>query len=179
MATPNFRPTRKEAIAAVVEALHARELATSAEEYNAKTSRVIQDIERIRCPTDKEFKERADRGRAPWIRVIERALSDVKNGSFKFPHWEEQIDGDIYLIVRTTHIVEHIDLTWGAAPRLSKLTLKRQLHSAGLLLLDDDSRPRVLERSVAGKDGRKSTRLGHLNALLLWKVKMFCEGGSQ
>ncbi len=179
MAKPNFIRTRAEAIAAIVEDLYALELTTSADEYDAKTRQIMEDLGRISCPSEKEFKARSEKRRAPWIRVMDRALSAIKDGSFKYPHWVEQVDGDEYLLVRPAHIMQHADLAWKETPPLSGRMLKRGLLSAGILLVDEGEMPRVFERTIAAKDGRHSWRCGHLNALLLWKAKMTCEGGSQ
>ena len=111
--------------------------------------------------------------REPWVWIVEILLSEISAGNFRHPFdWGDE-DGEDVLLIRTSHVMDHISHTnslrdkWNALPVKSDRVFKRQLLDAGVLMMDADGRAIERERTI----GRR--REGHLVALSLSKLERY------
>lgn len=82
-----------------------------------------------------------DADREPWVWIIEMALSEIDAGRFNHPYKYEVMDtdgiGELCLLIRPGHIIDHIAHTpalrerWNALPIKSPQALNKQLHAPG------------------------------------------------
>lgn len=105
--------------------------------------------------------------REPWIWIMETALSELARGEFKYPHKFDFVEGEECLLIRTSHIMDHLAQTpalrekWNGLPVKSDRVFKKQLQHAGVVLQEG------LERTI------HSSRISHLIALPLSKLRQF------
>lgn len=107
--------------------------------------------------------------RHPWVWIVEKLLSEIARGEFRYPFKFDTEDGVEVLCIRTGHVMDHMSQSpglrafWDELPIKSDRALKKQLALAGVLALDmgGDGEPLVVERTVHGK------RVGHMVALSL------------
>lgn len=92
--------------------------------------------------------------REPWVWIMEIALSEMAAGRFTFPYtWEWQGDKATALLVRTSHIMDHISSTpalrekWNGLPVKSDRVFKKQMMNAGVI--DGDCERTILMRRVS------------------------------
>lgn len=114
--------------------------------------------------------------RHPWVWIIEKLLSEIARGEFRYPFkFDSDGDGDGWLCIRTGHIMDHMSQSnglrafWDELPIKSDRALKKQLHLAGVLMLDmdGDGEPLSYERTVHGK------RIGHMVGLSLSALRQY------
>jgi hypothetical protein len=104
--------------------------------------------------------------RHPWVWIIEKLLSEIARGEFRYPYKFDVEDEIEVLCIRTGHIMDHMSQSnglrafWDELPIKSDRALKKQLQLAGVLFMDGDE-PQVFERSVHQK------RVGHMVGLSL------------
>jgi hypothetical protein len=113
--------------------------------------------------------------RHPWVWIIEKLLSEIARGEFRYPFKFDHHDEMEVLCIRTGHIMDHISQSnglrafWDELPIKSDRALKKQLQLAGVLMLDmeGDGEPMVFERTVHGK------RVGHMVGLSIKMLQQF------
>lgn len=112
-----------------------------------------------------------DADREPWVWIIEMALSEIDAGRFNHPYKYEVMDtdgiGELCLLIRPGHIIDHIAHTpalrerWNALPIKSPQALNKQLHASGVIVKSG------IERIIAAK------RMAHLDALSTNRLETF------
>jgi hypothetical protein len=105
--------------------------------------------------------------REPWVWILETVLSEIARHEFKYPYKWDSVDGENCLLVRTSHVMEHLSHTpalrekWNGLPVKSDRVFKKQLQKAGVILSD------TIERTIG------SARVSHLAALSLPKLDLY------
>jgi hypothetical protein len=113
--------------------------------------------------------------RHPWVWIIEKLLSEIARGEFRYPFKFDTEDGVEVLCIRTGHVMDHMSQSsglrafWDELPIKSDRALKKQLALAGVLVLDmeGDGEPLTFERTVHGK------RVGHMVGLSLPMLRQY------
>lgn len=113
--------------------------------------------------------------RHPWVWIIEKLLSEIARGEFRYPFKFDSENGEGWLCIRTGHIMDHMSQSsglrafWDELPIKSDRALKKQLHLAGVLMLDmdGDGEPMEYERTVFGK------RVGHMVGISLAMLRQY------
>ncbi|MBF8176951.1 toprim domain-containing protein [Herminiimonas contaminans] len=104
--------------------------------------------------------------REPWVWIMETALSEIAAGRFSYPHAWETV-GEPRLLVRTSHIMDHISSSsalrekWNGLPVKSDRVFKKQMINAGVI----DGEP--CERTIHNR------RVSNLQAMPLAKLEQF------
>ena len=107
--------------------------------------------------------------RAPWVWIMETALSEIDAGNFKHPFRFEHVGEDVQLLIRPAHIIDHISTSnalrekWNALPVKTAGVFKRQLEHAGVLVDHGGE----IERTIL------SRRIRHLSAFSLDALAQF------
>lgn len=103
--------------------------------------------------------------REPWVWIMETILSEIAAGRYQHPYaWddakaESYEDAELCLLVRTSHIMDHIAHTsslrdkWNSLPVKSDRVFKRQIKNAGVVVSD------TVEKTIGGK------RVSHMTAI--------------
>lgn len=108
-----------------------------------------------------------DSNREPWAWILELLFGELDAGHYRHPYIFAQIDESYCLLLRTSHIMQHISQSpalkakYDALPVKSDRVLKRQLFKAGVVIKDG------LEKTINGK------RVSNLLALSLEDLKQF------
>lgn len=96
--------------------------------------------------------------REPWVWILEILLSEISAGNYRHPFaWDQTEDGHDVLMVRTSHVMDHIAHTnslrdkWNALPVKSDRIFKRQMVEAGVLAMDYDGKPKEYEKTIRGR----------------------------
>jgi hypothetical protein len=95
--------------------------------------------------------------REPWVWILEILLSEISAGNYRHPFAWDTDNGHDVLLVRTSHVMDHIAHTnslrdkWNALPVKSDRVFKRQLTEAGVLVSDHDGRSREFEKTIRGR----------------------------
>ena len=104
--------------------------------------------------------------REPWVWIMETALSEIAAGRFTFPFaWEKNGDNPA-LLIRTSHIMDHIATApalrekWNGLPVKSDRVFKKQMQNAGVIEGD-------CERTIHNR------RVSNLQILPLEKLRTF------
>ncbi|KFA98759.1 toprim domain-containing protein [Vibrio sp. ER1A] len=98
--------------------------------------------------------------REPWVWIIELILGEMDAGHFRHPYAFDWFDGELCLLVRTSHIMQHISQSpalkakFDSLPVKSDRVLKKQLKEAGVVLRDG------AEKSINGKRVANFVALG-------------------
>lgn len=106
--------------------------------------------------------------RLPWVWIMETALSEMDANNFKHPYFFSMEAGEQCLLVRTSHVMDHLANSshlrdkWNSLPVKSDRVFKKQLVAAGVIVGD-----REVERRVHGK------RFPYLTPLSLRKLEQF------
>ena len=107
--------------------------------------------------------------RSPWVWIMETALSEIDAGNFKHPYKFEQIEGEWHLLLRPSHIIDHLSSSnalrdkWNSLPVKTATVFKRQLEHAGVLA----DNGKEIERTIL------SRRVRHLSAFPLSELAKF------
>lgn len=105
--------------------------------------------------------------REPWVWILETVLSEIARHEFRYPHKWDWVEGEEVLLVRTSHVMEHLAHTpalrekWNGLPVKSDRVFKKQLQNAGVILSD------TVERTIG------HSRVAHLTALSLSKLEQY------
>ncbi|SCX40629.1 toprim domain-containing protein [Nitrosospira sp. Nsp1] len=105
--------------------------------------------------------------REPWVWILETVLSEIARNEFKYPYLWDKVDGENCLLVRTSHIMEHLAHTpalrekWNGLPVKSDRVFKKQIQKAGVIISD------TVERTIGMR------RISHLSALSLSRLDQF------
>lgn len=92
--------------------------------------------------------------REPWVWIMETVLSEIDSGNFKHPYTFDTIDGELCLLLRTGHVMDHIAHTsalrdkWNGLPVKSDRVFKKQLHHAGVVVGEKEVERRICLRRV-------------------------------
>lgn len=111
--------------------------------------------------------------REPWVWILETALSEIARHEFRYPYKWDWVDGDEVLLLRTSHIMEHLAHTpalrekWNGLPVKSDRVFKKQLRQAGVLLTDANGDLQEIERTIG------SNRVAHLTAISLKALEQY------
>lgn len=111
--------------------------------------------------------------REPWVKILEILFSEIDSRKFMHPYTFDDLVTDTYgedscLLVRTSHIMQHIATAthlrdkYNALPIKSDRVFKRMLKHAGIIT-DDNAH----ERTINGR------RVSHLAALSLDKLSQY------
>lgn len=111
--------------------------------------------------------------RQPWVWILERIFSEIAAGEFRFPFLWETIEETPCLLVRTSHVMDHISRAtalrevWNGLPIKSDRVFKRQLADAEAVLVDRDGEPRHYERVIGddAQSGDPGKRVAYLVAI--------------
>lgn len=107
--------------------------------------------------------------RQPWAWVLEKLISEIASHKFGHPFKFDVEDEVPVLCVRTGHVMDHMRQTnylrefWDGLPVKSDRVFKKQLASAGVLLMDPKKKgePLTVERTI------KLQRVAHMVAISL------------
>lgn len=105
--------------------------------------------------------------REPWVWIVETLLSEIARHEFKYPYHWDRVDAEDCLLVRTSHVMEHIAHTpalrekWNSLPVKSDRVFKKQLQKAEIIISD------TIERTIGQK------RVSHLSALSLSRLEQY------
>lgn len=111
--------------------------------------------------------------REPWVWIVEIVLSEIAAGNYRHPFKWDKLDGEECLMIRTSHVMDHIAHTnslrdkWNMLPVKSDRVFKRQLANAAVLMPNADGQPLEVERVV------RDRREGHLVAISLSKLERY------
>jgi hypothetical protein len=92
--------------------------------------------------------------REPWIWIMETVLSEIDGGHYKHPYTFDVVDGQLCLLLRTGHAMDHIAHTsslrekWNSLPVKSDRVFKRQLQHAGVVVGEKEVERRIYMRRV-------------------------------
>ncbi len=106
--------------------------------------------------------------RQPWVWIMETVLSEMDSGRFQHPNRFDQVDNVKCLLIRPSHIIDHMSTSnhlrekWNGLPVKSANVFKKQLIQAGVLVNDKE-----VERTIGGK------RVSHLVPLSLEALAKF------
>lgn len=98
--------------------------------------------------------------REPWVWILELILGEMDAGHFRHPYAFDWIEGELCLLVRTSHIMQHISQSpalkakFDSLPVKSDRILKKQLKEAKVVLKDGH------EKSINGKRVANFVALG-------------------
>ncbi|HFG2190381.1 TPA: toprim domain-containing protein [Vibrio cholerae] len=98
--------------------------------------------------------------REPWVWIMELILGEMDAGHFRHPFSFDWIEGELCLLVRTSHIMQHISQSpalkakFDSLPVKSDRILKKQLKEAKVVLKDGH------EKSINGKRVANFVALG-------------------
>jgi len=173
------KTSRNDDLARLFALLKRRELASSQEEYAAETVSIKKALDSIEPPPLSTLALRAKARRLPWVQVLEKAIQDIVDDQFHYP-FRVGKDGALdVLFVRTKDIMDHYifrraqsGVFWEALPIRSSRVLRKHLHGAGLLIVDEKGEPQVFERQWNKKNGARPERVGYLvgiNLSDLWQ----------
>jgi len=105
--------------------------------------------------------------REPWVWIMETVLAEIARGEFRYPYKWDWIDAEEVLLVRTSHIMEHLANTpalrdkWNGLPVKSDRVFKKQLMHANVML------PEGVERTI------RNQRVAHLTALVTSRLAQY------
>ncbi|MFV8606725.1 toprim domain-containing protein [Ralstonia pseudosolanacearum] len=103
--------------------------------------------------------------REPWVWIMETALSEIDAGKYTYPTAFDVVDGEHCILLRTSHIMDHIAHSsalrekWNGLPVKSDRVFKKQLYNAGVVAGDKE-----IERTIF------SRRVGHLTPISLQRL---------
>jgi hypothetical protein len=109
--------------------------------------------------------------RQPWVWIVETLLSEIAAKKFVHPYCWDTIDGHQCLMVRTSHVMDHLAHTnslrdkWNGLPIKSDRIFKKELVAAKVLIRDEDGTPREFEKTLGGSINSNGQRVGHLIGL--------------
>jgi hypothetical protein len=106
--------------------------------------------------------------RSPWVWILETALSEIDAGAFRHPFKFDEVDGEDCLLVRPSHIMDHIAGSnnlrekWNSLPVKTPAVFRRQLLAAGVTVGDKE-----IERTIHHR------RVQHLTPLSIKRLAGF------
>ncbi|MBD0786699.1 toprim domain-containing protein [Vibrio sp. Y2-5] len=98
--------------------------------------------------------------REPWVWIMELILGEMDAGHFRHPYAFDWVEGELCLLVRTSHIMQHISQSpalknkFDSLPVKSDRILKKQLKEAKVVIKDG------YEKSINGKRVANFVALG-------------------
>lgn len=155
---------RQGRIVMLLELIKDRELASSAGQYDALTVSMLALLLQISNPYEAG---RRKPGPPPLTLLMQKLADDIAAGEFLHPFKFDTEDGSNVLCVRLSNVMQHLTRStwmlerWDTMPIKTSCLLRRQLKTAGALLLDVSGMPLMFERTLGGK------REAHLYAISL------------
>lgn len=152
---------RQGRIVMLLELIKARELASSAGQYEAVTALILGLLEQLPNPYA------AGAALPPLTLLLQKLVDDIATGEFVHPFKFDTEDGCEVLCVRLGYVMRHLTRStwmlqmWDTMPLRTSSRLRQQLQAADALLLDVIGNPKEFERTLGG------TRVGHLVAIRL------------
>jgi len=115
--------------------------------------------------------------RQPWVWILDTLLSEIARKEFKHPFKWDVVGEGPCLLVRTTHVMDHIAHTgslrdkWNSLPIKSDRVFKRDMAAAGVLVMDDEGEaPKLFERSFGDGHG---PRVPNMVAISLTEIEKY------
>jgi hypothetical protein len=113
--------------------------------------------------------------RQPWALIVDKLLSEIASHQFRHPFKFDTEDQIPVLCVRTNHVMSHLAQSNSLRPFWDRMTvktdrvLKKQLATAGVLLMEPDKPTEVLhlERTIRGQ------RVSHMVAIDLAQLAQY------
>lgn len=111
--------------------------------------------------------------REPWVWIVEILLSELASGTYRHPALWDEVDGVECLLVRTSHVMDHLAHSmwlrekWNGLPVKSDRVFKKQITQAGVVLRDAAGAALDYERKVGDR------RVSHMTALDLTALQNF------
>lgn len=106
--------------------------------------------------------------REPWVWIMEIILGEIDRNEFKSPFkFEQRNDGDVWLLIRPTHIMQHLSQTSSLRAKFDAMPVKTAKVFAKQLERADVVAETNLERSI------RRQRIGHLYALSLNQLQTY------
>lgn len=111
--------------------------------------------------------------REPWVWIVEIVLSELAAGNYKHPYKWDTVDGEECLLIRTSHVMDHIAHTnslrdkWNMLPVKTDRVFKRQMANAGVLITNANDQALEVERTI------RDRREGHLVAISIPKLERY------
>lgn len=105
--------------------------------------------------------------REPFVWILETLAAEIESDRFAYPYVIDELDGEDCLILRPSHVLDHIQTEtrlreqWNALPVKSARVFKRQITAAGLIVKED------IDRVI------RHRRYGHLSAISLDKMEEY------
>lgn len=105
--------------------------------------------------------------RQPWVWIVEMAFSDMARNQFMFPYVQADVDGERCLLLRLSHVMDHVSTAhhlrdkFNALPVKSARGFRNLIEHAGVIHKDD------VDRRI------HQTRHAHLTALSVDKLAEF------
>jgi hypothetical protein len=123
-------------------------------------------VQDLREEMNRHIKE-TSADREPWVWIIETLLSEIASHQYQHPFAWSEVDGEDCLLIRTSHVMEHLARTpalrekWNGLPVKSDRVFKKQITQAEVVLSD------TVEKTINHR------RVGHLTALSLKRLEQF------
>lgn len=111
--------------------------------------------------------------REPWVWIVETLLSEIARQQYQHPFDWGRVDGEDCLLIRTSHVMDHLSHTpalrekWNGLPVKSDRVFKKQLKNAGVLMIGENGDPKEVERTIYNR------REGHLVAISCSKLETY------
>lgn len=105
--------------------------------------------------------------REPFVWILETLAAEIESRRFAYPHTFDDVDGEPCLILRPSHVLDHMQTEtrlrelWNALPVKSSRVFKKQIAQAGLIERDD------IDRVINHR------RYNHLAAIKLSKMEEY------
>jgi Toprim domain/CHC2 zinc finger len=105
--------------------------------------------------------------REPWVWIVETILSEIASHQYQHPYKWDSVAGEECLLIRTSHVMEHLARTpalrekWNGLPVKSDRVFKRQLHQAEVILDE------AVERTIGER------RISNMTALSLKRLEQY------
>lgn len=105
--------------------------------------------------------------REPWVWIMETILSEISSHQYQHPFAWDDVKGEECLLIRTSHVMEHLSRTpalrekWNGLPVKSDRVFKKQLMQAEVIVSE------AAEKTISNR------RVGHLCAISLSRLEKF------
>lgn len=100
------------------------------------------------------FLAETEGARKPWVWIMEITFSEIDNNRYRAPVAYDVIDSKSVILLRATHIMDHIHHSTHLKPRWDALPIKtakvfvKQLLADGVLITNENGQPKTVERTV-------------------------------
>lgn len=112
--------------------------------------------------------------REPWIWIVEKLCSEISARNFRYPYVFDEVEGKLALIVRTSHVMDHLQSEmrlrefWNGLTVKSDRVFKRQLREAQVIVTKDGSGEVAdVEKTIGGH------RIAHMTPLDVLELQAY------